>query len=171
MRLICGVPAANTKALLSLRSKFICRRTTYGTEADFFDGVTDVDFRTLSTISLFTSYPESETQNLSRENFSQKLLSLLEMERFWEAHEIMEIPWRKCRDKSPIHGFIRILVSQVKWQMKQEDLYDRVFEEGVREIRNSLHLEYEDIVTGKEYPVKFSGRLLKEIISISEANI
>ncbi|MCL4356950.1 MAG: DUF309 domain-containing protein [Candidatus Thermoplasmatota archaeon] len=171
MRLICGIPSANTKALQCLRSSFISRRTTYGTEADFFNGATDSDLKTLSTISLFRAYPELERENLNRENFSSQLLSFLEMERFWEAHEIMEVPWKKCKDKSPIHGFIRILVSQVKWQMRQEELYDGILEEGMAEIRKSMKLGVADIVSVKEYPVKFRERFLKEIIRIAEANI
>ena len=126
---------------------------------------------TLSTISIFRAYPELERENLNRDNLSSQLMSFLEMERFWEAHEIMEIPWKKCKDKSPIHGFIRILVSQVKWQMRQEELYDSVLEDGVSEIQKSMKLGIEDIVTVKEYPVKFRERFLKEIIRIAEANI
>jgi len=49
------------------------------------------------------------------------LCRLLEQERYWEAHEILEDIWRETRDED-LRWLIMLLVSQIKIQMAQDEV-------------------------------------------------
>ena len=171
MRTIFGIPDSTAHFLDSVSSPWIRRKNSYGIEADFHKGVTGEEFSILSLHSLYISFPGAMVENLGRLNFGALLKSLLSMERFWEAHEIMEIPWRKSSDPLLYHGFIRILVSQVKWQMDQKTLVSGVLNQGINEITASTGLKREDILQKEDYPAIFKSNFLDRLLSGAETNI
>ncbi|MGP6220025.1 DUF309 domain-containing protein [Caldiplasma sukawensis] len=146
--------------------KFIKRRTTYGFEMDFFKGIPISLIEVIEKDSYFVSFPENINFHCLI-NFN-KIKMMIEKERFWEIHNLLEFFWRRKKDPDRLFlkGVIDICVSQVKVQMGQNNLCNRIMKRGELEIENSgLSKHIEKIMDRKEYPVKFTNFFLLYLIN------
>lgn len=145
---------------------FIQRRTTYGFEIDFYKGIPLIIFDYLKKFSYFISFPENA--NFNRWMCLNKIKMLVEMERYWEIHNILESFWKRKIDpeKLFLKGVIDICVSQVKVQMGQSGISKKIMTRGELEIKQSGLSKYiVNIMDRKEYPARFTNLLLLNIIN------
>lgn len=139
--------------------KKIVRKTSYGMEIDLYDVPIDLEI----SPSSYEVYriDKREIQPCLCGKDVAIILNLMENERFWECHEFMEDKWKTLHGekKELLHLTIRLVVSQVKWQMGQPEVSSRIMKETLERIRAILGEPQEDYIYGLPYPIRPAPKL------------
>lgn len=111
-----------------------------------------------------------------REDFSDlttgKMLlfadQLIDQERYWEAHNIIEELWKHLTgyQKQVLHDTFGIIVSQIKVQMNQAETGQGVFQRNIEKLRkNQISVILDQMPEKFTYPIKFRFSPLLKILS------
>ena len=140
----------------------ILRYTTYGCELDVFDNSTLNDvLKNLKESSIVFSSSDEQLDRIKR-NFDDKSLinyafSLLNQERYWEYHEILEKIWRKYdgNTKEYIQCLIHIGVSMVKLQLEQTETASIVYNRTMEKMKSLFsNDEFQIFPQQFHYPIR-----------------
>lgn len=141
------------------KMKKIIRRTSYGMEIDLYDVPSDLDI---------SPYAEEvyridtrEIQPCLCEKDIAIILNLMENERFWECHEFMEDEWKMLHGEKRelLHLIIRLVVSQVKWQMGQFEVSSKIMNETLEKMSEIMGPSQEDLIYGLPYPIRPTSKM------------
>lgn len=134
--------------------KKIVRKTSYGMEIDLYDVPVNLEISPAS--EEVYRIDTREIQPCLCERDVAIILYLMENERFWECHEFMEDKWKKLHGEKRelLHLVIRLVVSQVKWQMGQPEVSSRIMKETLEKLRAILGTPQENLIYGLPYPIR-----------------
>lgn len=110
---------------------------------------------------------EEDMSGLSPSELLEASASLVEEERYWECHNCLEELWKRSTgsDKKMLHEIIGVIVSQIKVQMGQREVGERVYNRSVGELKRSNFANIaKELPDNFQYPIKFSFDLVLEAI-------
>ncbi len=139
--------------------KKIVRKTSYGMEIDLYDMPVDLEINPASEEVYRIDTREIQPCLCGKD--VAVIINLIENERFWECHEFMEDQWKTLHGEKRelLHLIIRLVVSQVKWQMGQPEVSRRIMKETLEKIGELLGTPQEDLIYGLPYPIRPAPKL------------
>ncbi len=138
----------------------IIRKTTYGMELDFYNLPSNYEIP--ETKEEIFRIDTRDIQPCACLHDVPNILKLIQEERFWECHEIMEVRWRKLHgeERERMHMIIRLMVSQVKWQMSQFEVSVRVLKETLDKLETLVPWSKDQLIIDVSYPLKPGNKFI-----------
>ena len=168
MRIIALFPSTPAIDSYPAGSGVIWRRRSYCVEADFHNGLGNGELEMIMERSFQIHLPGNLPIYVDGMFNFQIFAGLWSEEAYWEIHEMLEYEWRKSDGKirRGLWLLIQVVVSQIKWQMNQEDVSRRI----IARVRDEFWSLFGHVPLDS-YPVQLTDVLLKKIRILIQSNI